>query len=177
VTLEFDRPVDVARDDLQVVRGGAPGRPFTGFVYDPAGRTATWTLERGALAACVGLLLRIAGGEFRSAVDVLPGDATRDGKVNALDLSGVRRRLNRAAGEPAAAGGSGYDLFADVTADGRINSVDLAAVRQRLNTRVGGAAVSTVPLVLASSIAPPRVASTALTAAEDLFGTAPILPA
>jgi hypothetical protein len=73
------------------------------------------------------------GGDFLLGVDVLAGDATRDGAVNALDMSDVKRRLNSAATTPPP---SLYSVFADVNGDGRINALDLGAVRQRLNRRL-----------------------------------------
>ena len=101
--------------------------------------------------------------------NVLAGDATRDGRVNALDLADVKRRLNSTTTSNA---GAGYSPFADVNGDGRINALDLAAVKQRLNSRlpepptqiaVAAAATATASLLRASS--PTR----------ELFATGPIL--
>jgi hypothetical protein len=73
-----------------------------------------------------------AGGDFRFRINVLPGDITRDAKVNALDLGDAKRRLNRAAGDGATGGGA-FSAFTDVDASGRINALDLGAVKVRLN--------------------------------------------
>jgi hypothetical protein len=73
-----------------------------------------------------------AGGDFRFRINILPGDITRDAKVNALDLAGVKRRLNRAAGDSVTGAGA-FSAFTDVDASGRINALDLGAVKQRLN--------------------------------------------
>ena len=81
------------------------------------------------------------GRDYCELVPILPGDANRDGRVNALDLAFVRRRLNtRATGTNS----ERYDVFADVNADGAINALDLALVRQRLNSSLpdSGAAAS-----------------------------------
>ena len=70
------------------------------------------------------------GGDLRFRVNVLGGDATRDGRVNSLDLASVRQRLNTASTD---IGRTLYSAFVDVTGDGRINALDLASVKQRLN--------------------------------------------
>jgi hypothetical protein len=105
-----------------------------------------------------------AGGDFLFRFNVLPGDVTGDGRVNALDLADVKRRLNSAAGDGVVAGGV-YSVFADVTADGRINALDLGAVKQRLNAR------------LPDAPAPPAGATALLaqSATRDLFNSAPVL--
>jgi hypothetical protein len=76
------------------------------------------------------------GGDFRFRVNVLAGDATRDTRVNSLDLSAVRQRLNTASTD---IGRTLYTAFADITGDGRINSLDLSSVRQRLNRQLPAA--------------------------------------
>ena len=75
------------------------------------------------------------GRDFCQGLAVLPGDVTRDGRVNALDLAAVRRRLGTNTASPNM-GRAQYDPLADVTGDGRINALDLAAVRQRFGTRL-----------------------------------------
>ena len=76
-----------------------------------------------------------------SRVNFLPGDADRAGeRVNALDLGYVKARVNRVAGETAAAGAT-YSAFADVNGDGRINAIDLGAVKARQNDALPEATV------------------------------------
>ena len=70
------------------------------------------------------------GGDFRFRLNVLGADATRDGRVNSLDLSAVKQRLNTASTD---VGRTLYSAFVDVNGDGRINSLDLSLVKQRLN--------------------------------------------
>ena len=77
-----------------------------------------------------------AGGDFRLAFGVLPGDANSDGAVNAVDLAEVKRRLNTRSTDYSWQHPVPYSPFADVTADGRINAADLAAVKSRLNRRL-----------------------------------------
>ena len=68
------------------------------------------------------------GGDFRFAVNVLTGDADhRGGRVTALDVAEVRRRV----GTTAAAGG--YSPYADLNASGSINSIDLSIARWALD--------------------------------------------
>ena len=75
------------------------------------------------------------GGDFAFRVNVLAGDTTGDGTVNALDLADVKRRLNRTPGD-GATGGAAYSLFADLDGSARVNALDLAAAKQRLNRRL-----------------------------------------
>jgi len=75
------------------------------------------------------------GRDFCQGLAVLPGDVTRDGRVNALDLAAVRQRLGTSTTNTGS-GRAKYDAFYDVTGDGRINALDLAAVRQRLGSRL-----------------------------------------
>jgi hypothetical protein len=77
----------------------------------------------------------IPGGDFRLPVFVLPGDATRDGRVNALDLAAVKRRLGRDVSDTTTGPGS-YSPFADITADARINALDLAVVKRNLGRAI-----------------------------------------
>jgi len=104
------------------------------------------------------------GGDFLFHLNVLPGDVTRDGAVNALDVADVKRRLNSTTTTSA---GAGYSVFADVNGDGRINALDLAAVKQRLNTRL--------PDAQPAAAASPAVPLLAASATRDLFASDPIL--
>ena len=112
-----------------------------------------------------------AGGDFRFRINALPGDDTRDGVVNALDLADVKRRLNRTAGDGVTGGGA-YAATADVTGDGRINALDLAAVKQNLLRRVPAAAAAVLapaaPRAPAAPLAPPR-------ATDPLFADAALI--
>ena len=71
------------------------------------------------------------GGPFRFTVNVLAADADRrGGRVNALDLSEVRRRLNSTTASNV---GAGYSIFADIDGSGTINALGLTVVRRNLN--------------------------------------------
>jgi len=76
-----------------------------------------------------------AGGDFSFRLNVLRGDATQDGTVNALDLSFIKQRLNKTATNPGTTGAI-YSVFGDLTGDGSINALDLSAAKQRLNNKL-----------------------------------------
>ena len=84
-----------------------------------------------------------AGGDFNFRVNVLHGDATGDGNVNALDVAFVKARLTRRPGE------ANYSIFADNNGDGVINALDLAAVKGRLTQRIDNAPVPATALLFA----------------------------
>jgi hypothetical protein len=132
-----------------------PTYTVTNFTYDPATRTGVWTLQQTVLNDKLRLVLDdalvagldgewadnadaypsgngTAGGDFAFKVHVLTGDATQNGRVDALDLSFVKQRLNRSATNPGTTGAT-YSVFADVDANGTINALDLSAVKARLN--------------------------------------------
>ena len=150
----IDVASELQQDDL-VIRGvNAATYPVTGFAYDAANRTGVWTLGSAITNDKVRLFLddaRVggldgewadgadgfpsgdgtAGGDFSFRFNVLRGDVNQDGRVNALDLSFIKQRLNKFASDPGVV--APYSPFADLTADGLINAVDLSAARARLN--------------------------------------------
>ena len=156
VSLRFtqDAATLLQQGDL-VVRGvDTPTYTVTGFSYDAATKTGTWTLSTPITNDKVRLFLDdalvagldgewadgtdtfpsgdgIPGGDFAFRFNVLRGDATQDGRVNALDLSFIKQRLNKTATNPGTV--APYSPFADLTADGSINALDLSAARARLN--------------------------------------------
>jgi hypothetical protein len=115
----------------------------------------------------------VEGGDFLFQINVLPGDATRDGAVNALDLADVKRRMNTRATDEVSTAPGAYSPFADLNADGRINALDLSAVRQRLNTRLPAAQ----PVATAAPAPAAPAALTLASATESLFSSDPVLGA
>jgi hypothetical protein len=207
--VRFDGPVEVDAADLQVRGVNVPLYGISGFAYDPATYTATWTLDRafdvdkvlftldGHSAASIrgtgpgvapgtGPLLDgenhragapgypsgdgAAGGDFRGRLDVVVGDASTDGRVNASDLGLVRQHLN-AVPPPSGQGGGLYATYLDIVPDGRINALDLGVIRQHLNR--------TLPAGDPGPLFPPPPAALAAPAApratESLFAQTPIL--
>ena len=77
-----------------------------------------------------------AGGDFDFLVHRLAGDVDRNGRVNALDLAEVKRRLGTSAASAA------YNVFADVNGSGAVNALDLAATRRNLNRSMPQAATA-----------------------------------
>jgi hypothetical protein len=169
-TVAFDRGVKVGRDDLRVFAPGGGQYPVAEFFQAPGSGLATWTLARPLEAGRIAVELpaeRAGSGGSRITLSVLPGDATRSGAVNALDLGDVKRRLNTTAGGGGSVVGPGYSPFADVNSDGRINALDLALVKQRLNTRLPAAGPT--PLAVSALLAVDPIT-------RDLFSSAPVLP-
>ena len=109
-----------------------------------------------------------AGGDFLFRLDALPGDVTGDGRVDALDLADVKRRLARRAGD-GATGDSAYSVFADVTGDAVISALDVAAVKQRLARALPAPQPAAAP-----PPAPPAVARDVQRVSELLFGATPL---
>jgi hypothetical protein len=143
--------------DLQVRGVTVPTYTFQSFTYDPATRTGQWTLSQPVTNDKLRLVLPASavpgldgewnngadsypsgdvnpGGDFNFRVNVLGGDATQDGQVNALDLSFIKQRLNKTAVSPGT-GAAQYSVFGDLNGDGKINALDLSAAKQRLNRR------------------------------------------
>ena len=166
VSIRFSADVAGALDQADLSVRGTTAGPIatTGFTYDTATRTGTWTLAAPVTLDKLRLVLNAAGvnnldgewtnpatigtagdtypsgngtagGDFNFRLNVLRGDATGDGQVNALDLADVKRRLNRRPNDGVTGAGA-YSVFADITMDGQINALDLAAVKQRLNNRL-----------------------------------------
>src|SRR5207247_11365194 len=75
-----------------------------------------------------------AGGDFSFRINLLGGDVSGDGQINALDLSFIKQRLNRTATNPGTSGAT-YSSFADLTADGLIHARDLPAAKHPPNPR------------------------------------------
>jgi hypothetical protein len=162
IALRFDSDVALTLDQTDLVVRGVttPTYTITGFRYDAATKTGVWTLSSAITNDKIRLFLDdallpsldgewtdssaaesypsgngTAGGDFSFRLNVLGGDVTGDGQVNALDLSFIKQRLNRTALNPGVTGAT-YSPFADIDANGSINALDLSAAKQRLNRRL-----------------------------------------
>ena len=162
ISLRFTSDVasSLAQGDLVIRGSNTPTYAVSGYSYNAATNTGVWTLATPITNDKVRLFLDdalvtnfdgewanasaaesypsgngTAGGDFDFRLNVLRGDATQDGVVNALDLSFIKQRLNRTATNPGS-GGAVYSVFGDLTADGSINALDLSAAKQRLNNRL-----------------------------------------
>jgi hypothetical protein len=154
----------IDRDDLRVRGTNVASYAVADFSFDPVTHAGTWRLERPVENDRVVIELNTnddAAPEYQWRTNVLAGDSTGDGGVNASDLGDLKRRLNRSLASPGT-GTAAYSVFADVTGDGKISALDLGAVKQRLNRRLPAAT-------------PVAVGATPVT--EEFFISAAILPA
>ena len=220
VSIRFDKPTLALDTDLAVRGVNVPDYPIGSYDYDEATNTATWTLDRsvrndklmldlsgGHDGVVDGAGVPLDGdwvngadaypsgdgapaGDLRFRLNVLPGDANRDGRVNAIDWFDLLRRRPRSAANP----GSGqfiYTAFYDLSGDGALGVQDLLLIRRNLATILPATepAGSAAPAPQAASA--PQSSSAALRAAlalraarggpvigsitRDLFGATPIL--
>jgi len=160
IALRFSTDVAAVlqQNDLAVRGVSTATYAISGFSYDAATKTGTWTLTNPIVNDKARLFLDDAlvpsldgewadstdaypsgngttGGDFAFRLNVLRGDANQDGAVNALDLGQLKAKLNRTATNPGT-GTTGYSVFADLNADGQINALDLGIGKARLNTRL-----------------------------------------
>ena len=168
ISIRFSQDVaaEIAQGDL-VVRGSANATYATsGFGYDPATRTARWTLAgtpvtRDKLRLVLDdALLPSLDGEWTNPAGTPPaggdaypsGDGTTGGdfnfRVNVLagDATGDGivsaldvadvKRRLSRRAGDGSSGTNGYSIFTDVNGDGIISALDLAAIKQRLTRRI-----------------------------------------
>ena len=69
-------------------------------------------------------------------MNVLHGDVSGDGQVNATDVAEIKRRLTRRPNDGVTDPLRMYTIFSDVNGDGVINANDLAQVKGRLTQRI-----------------------------------------
>jgi hypothetical protein len=153
ISVRFSENVIVGAAHLALAGVFAAGYDVLAMDYDATTFTATWTLADRLpadklvlrLAAGTGGVTDLAGnrldgewspggllpsgngaagGDYVYRLNVLPGDVTRNGGVNALDVLQVRSRLTAT---------NRYSVFCDVNGDGRINVRDTAGVRLNLS--------------------------------------------
>ncbi|HZN66574.1 MAG TPA: PA14 domain-containing protein [Tepidisphaeraceae bacterium] len=148
-------PVTVAQDDLAWVSGANITYAVTNFAYDPITRVATWTLDKPLAnftstnrqtADKVNFALdgdaggaNIAGGDYRFRLNVVPGDANRNGNVSPTDYGSVRSGIGRNTVEEGTAP-TNYTVFKDVNANGNVSPTDIGVVRGQT-----GANITNVP--------------------------------
>ena len=164
VSIRFNVDPRAVLDQADLAVSGSAGPvPTNAFSYDDATRTATWALASVVTLDKLRLVLDDFnggldgdwsnptddapvgdtfpsgngefGGDFDFRINVLRGDMTGGGVVNALDVANAKKRLTRRSGD-GVIGASAYSIFADVNADGVINALDVAAVKSRLTTRL-----------------------------------------
>jgi hypothetical protein len=138
----FDRPLPPGPLTLRLDAGedGVSGAGAAGLRLDGEWSDAeSWVSGDGE-----------PGGDLLFRVNVLPGDATRDGRVNALDLGFIKQRLNRTWANPGSGTGA-YSPFADLDGSGSINASDLGWVKWWLNTRTPVATSAATTLLFSTT--------------------------
>ncbi|HZN69912.1 MAG TPA: right-handed parallel beta-helix repeat-containing protein [Tepidisphaeraceae bacterium] len=171
VTVQF-RPFDdpgVGPGDL-VVRSSA-GTAYRlapdGFSYDRFTGAATWTLEKplgdfsaSRRRAADQVVIDFGEGILVERLNVVPGDANRNGNVAPTDYGSVRSGVGRSTVDEGTAPFH-YTVFKDVNANGNVSPTDVGLVRGNL-----GANLVTVP----EPAAPTSAGTTA-----EWFATQPLL--
>jgi hypothetical protein len=132
LSLRFNTDVPIEAGDLSVRGVSVNDYPTTGFAYDPARRTATWTLGDVLRNDRLTLTLnpRVTGSPVAIPLNVLPGDVNRSGAVLADDFSEVKKKFFRSTANVGTGDGA-YDVFHDVTGSGAILADDFSEVKKR----------------------------------------------
>jgi hypothetical protein len=160
LTLTLARPLPADRLTLRLAGTGTATGPDV--VRDRLGRPidGEWTGGADAYPSGDGSV----GGDFVFSFNVLPGDVTRDGAVDAIDVAEVRSRLSARLTQGGTVGR--YSVPDDVNGTGSIDVLDYAQVRARQQTRLPAP-----PAAAASGSTAPRRAPVR----RELFGAMPIL--
>jgi len=171
--IRFDEHVEISQEDLSLAGVTFSSYPFTGFEYDPATFTATWTLGQalrvdkllvdlseqvedaqgnrvdgnwsdGASSYPSGNGERDTDDRFLFRIDVVSGDLDGNGTVNGADLSRMVPKLGTTTTM------SAYDVRYDLNGDGRVTMADLRGMLRRLggNLPAGDPVPNTPPPVL-----------------------------
>ena len=146
ISLTLDDNTSPAQGDLVVNGFVVPQYTVTGMTWNPATRTATWTLQQPLAnypterrtADRVSVAFR--GDDFTQDLNVVPGDANRNGNVSPTDYGAVRSGVGRSTTDPGTAP-TNYTAFKDVNANGNVSPTDIGVVRG--NT---GANIDNVPI-------------------------------
>ena len=176
VSVEFrgEVPGSRAADDL-VIRSGA-GIPYGlapgGFSFDPQANAATWTLDRplGDFSAsrrqtADRVDLDFGDGALVQRLNIVPGDANRNGGVAPTDYGNVRSAVGRSTLDEGTAP-KHYTVFKDLNANGNISPTDFGLARGN-----HGAILVPVPEPAAPTPAGPTSAGTT----DEWFAMQPLL--
>ena len=178
VSVRFDEPVqDLAQAALMLRGLNVPTYAPSGFAYDAATRTATWSFAApfavdrlegvpANVRDAGGNVMTTANGTFR--LDVLPGDVNRSGgSVIGSDVTNVRNAQN----SPPGGVNSLYTIFKDVNGSGTIVGSDVTAVRNRqgfrLPTETFGSSTATAATLQLLSVRAAELAEEARLTAAD----------
>jgi subtilisin family serine protease len=156
IVATFDQDLFVHSGDLQVRSLSGAAVQFTAFGYDPATRTATWTLAEplatnkylvqfNSPAGPIDLHTGF-GDATQLRLSVVPGDVTRDGSVGLRDLVALRNRTGAFATDAA------FDPVYDLDGSGAIDNSDLTALARRMFTRAPAGEISGMASVADTAI-------------------------
>ena len=154
VSVRFGEDVLAGLASLAVPGVNVASYTVSGFSYDPATFTATWTLagllraDRLTLAPAAGVTDPAGNplSPFALPLDVLPGDADRSGAVTAADLLQVRSRVGRSTAGPGAGTTGQYTPFHDLDGSGAIAASDLMLVRRNVGQRLPGETTAAISM-------------------------------
>ena len=181
VSVRFSEPVTLSTTapyDLLIAGVNLASYTVTGMTYDPATYTASWTLSQPI--AKDNILLHVsngvtdaegqrldgewtngadtfnsgngvADGAFDFRVNVLPGDADRDGDVDDVDATAVRARFFRSTSNPGTT--NPYTAFHDMDGNGSIVAGDFteATRPERVGPGMGDAEPPTTTVTVPAS--------------------------
>ena len=155
ISLVFSEDVTVVQPELSVYGVNVSEYSFSGFVYDGATQTATWTFVDALEVDKLLVVLQdsvtdeagnaldgewidgagdfpsgdgVAGGDFEFRLDVLPGDVDQDGDVDEDDVDLVRGAANTTPGD------AGYVIYYDVDGSGEIRTSDTIKTTRLIGT-------------------------------------------
>ncbi|HET6250034.1 MAG TPA: ELWxxDGT repeat protein [Tepidisphaeraceae bacterium] len=155
ISITFTEAVNITQNSLSITGVNIAAYTASGFSYNAATFTATWTFAVpfgadkllltlastgvNAVTDAAGKPLNgawnngsgafpsggAAGGDFNFNVNILPGDVDGSGAVNIIDTVATRNLQFNSAGSPA------YSIFNDVDGNGSISIIDTINVRNR----------------------------------------------
>jgi hypothetical protein len=127
ITLTFNRDVRVDRNDLSVRGVNVADYPVSGFTYNPATKTATWTLGRPLGRDRVTLTLDADAGDPAGGVTARDGATRLDG-----EWADGAHSFPSGDGSPGGDFTFGFNVApGDATRDGRLSAYDVLQVRAR----------------------------------------------
>jgi hypothetical protein len=159
--------VVVEQGGLRVLGTAVPAYAVSAFAYDAATYTTTWTLAAPlrldrvqlALAGVTDLTGAVPVADVTLPLNVVPGDADGNGRVDAFDTLAVRAKQGTGVATTTTSPSS-YPAFHGVDGNGRIDAFDTLGVRAKQGTNLNQV--------------PPAGAATPVAAAG--FGAQPAAP-
>ena len=118
----------------------------SGFNYDSASKTATWTLADPIGADRI--LIDLSGPiSAQRRFDILPADVTQDGAVGRTDIVGLLRAFSFTTGD------AQFDFHKDINGSGAVDLLDLAGLRRHFGQMLPAGVPASAPAALLVSAA------------------------